>query len=62
MGNIQPFIQNMNENDKFEFLIKEGLLNDEIIQLFRNGTMTSNEIYTYVFSSLNYDNHCNNHK
>jgi len=52
MGNIQPIIDNMYENEKLEFLITQGLINDELIQLFRNGTMTSKDIQNYVIESI----------
>ena len=53
MGNTQFLIENMNDNDKLEFLIKEGFLNDEIIQLFRSGIMTSKDIQNYIFDLIN---------
>jgi hypothetical protein len=57
MGNIQQILSSMNDNQKIEFLIKEGLLCDEIIQLYRNGTISYPCIEKYVF-----DNICAKHK
>ena len=49
MGNIQQSLEKMDSNTKLEFLVKEGLLNDEIIQLYRQGIIDINDIHDYLF-------------
>ena len=55
MGNSQQIIE-YTDNDKLfdiQYLIDKNLLNDEIIQLYRDGTMTPKEIYNYIFEYNN---------
>lgn len=51
MGNIQTIIEKMDDNQKLEFLIKEGFLNDEIIQLYRQKLVTIDDIHEYLFDN-----------
>jgi hypothetical protein len=44
----------MNDNDKLEYFIKEGLLNDELILLYRNGILTSKEIQDYIINTIKF--------
>ena len=55
MGNSASLIEE-NANEQLEYFIKEGLLNDELVQLYRNGTMTSNEIKQYIVQSIEKNN------
>jgi len=51
MGNIQQSLEKMDSNTKLEFLVKEGLLNDEMIQLYRQGIIDINDIHNYLFNN-----------
>jgi hypothetical protein len=49
MGNIQQTLEKMDSNAKLEFLVKEGLINDEMIQLYRQGILDIKDIHDYLF-------------
>ena len=53
MGSTYSFIEKMNDNDKLQHFIKEGLLNDELILLYHNGILTSKEIQDYILDTIN---------
>ncbi len=55
MGNIQHIIASLDDNQKLEFLIKEGLVCDELITLFRDGRITYKCIETYVLENLSHN-------
>ena len=42
----------MDSNQKLELLIKEGLINDEKIQMYRNGIIYIEDIHNYLFNSI----------
>ena len=49
MGNIQQILEKMYSNAKLEFLVKEGLINDEMIQLYRQVILDIKDIHDYLF-------------
>ena len=49
MGNVQPIIDKQNDNQKLEYLISKGLLNDEVIQLYRNGDLSLKDIHKNIY-------------
>ena len=48
MGNAIEIMDNKSDNEKLEYLRSEGLLNDEMITLYREGNMTLQEITNYI--------------
>uniref|UniRef100_A0A6C0ES52 Uncharacterized protein n=1 Tax=viral metagenome TaxID=1070528 RepID=A0A6C0ES52_9ZZZZ len=68
MGNVQPLIADMNNNEKLYYLYSKGIINDELLQLYRDGTMSLKDIESVVFESINKNDtnikntHKNNHK
>ncbi len=55
MGNIQHIISSLDDNQKLEFLIKEGLICDELISLFRDGSIPYKCIETYVLENISHN-------
>jgi len=51
MGNLQTILESMSDSQKIEYLRKEGLLCDELLQLYYEGNASSKEIHDYVFIS-----------
>jgi len=68
MGNVQPLIADMNNNEKLYYLYSKGIINDELLQLYRDGTMSLKDIESVVFESISKNDtnikntHKNNHK
>lgn len=57
MNEIQTLIADMNDSEKLNFLSSKGIVNDELLQLYRNGTMSSKDIESVVFESINKNKH-----
>ena len=53
MGNVQPVIADMNNNEKLYYLYSKGIINDELLKLYRDGTMSLKDIESVVFESIN---------
>lgn len=53
MGNLQQIMANMNDSQKVELLRIEGLLNDELVQLYYRGEITCEEIHEFALNSYN---------
>ena len=47
-GNTRELIDGMSDDEKMKYLIQTGQVNDEMIQLYRDGQMTPIEIYEYT--------------
>jgi hypothetical protein len=60
MGNSQSIIKDqvvkliekMDDGEKIEYFRKNGLLNDELLQMYRNGTIRSDEIECILFEKI----------
>ena len=57
MGNAIAIIENKSDNEKIEYLRKEGLLNDEIIKLYFEGNMSVKDIIMYMGNTNTYQHH-----
>jgi hypothetical protein len=53
---VMELIEKMNDGEKIEYFKKNGLLNDELIQLYMNGTITADEIECILFEKINRKN------
>jgi hypothetical protein len=51
-GNTIALVETMSEDDQMKYMIQTGRLNDQMIQLYRDGQMTPREIYNYVFGAI----------
>jgi len=52
MGNAQPITNDRYANEKIAYLYSQGEINDELLQLYRTGQMTSSEIHELVMETI----------
>lgn len=52
MGNAQPITNDKYANEKIAYLYSQGEINDELLQLYRTGQMTSSEIHDLVMETI----------
>jgi hypothetical protein len=52
MGNAQPITNDKYANEKIAYLYSQGEINDELLQLYRTGQMSSSEIHELVMETI----------
>ena len=59
-GHTRELMDAMSQDEKMKYLIQSGKINDELIQLYRDGVMTPIEIYDYVVGKREKQSSANN--
>ena len=59
-GNTRELMDAMSDDEKMKYLIQNGKVNDEMIQLYRDQVMSPIEIYDYVVGKREKQSSTNN--